>query len=208
MRKIVEISDNKCHFIYTGSACGGSGSGIPPYLIGCFRDYFIDNGHHFFQLIPELKGNYNPLQIYNSILQNKIMLEEPDLMIMMDNQLIERRLLYEGILHPSYKEINREIGHFLLESTSPYRFSGQLNTSIRKLMTNLLPFPRFKYIAPIFSQKSSPNHIESASSYKNCLIHKDLIPRNKIYTLAMNVRGDPFISEFEIHSRIRSTHQQ
>ena len=83
-----------------------------------------------------------------------------------------------------------------------------MNTSIRKLTTNLLPFPRFKYIAPIFSLKSSLNHIESAASIKNSLTHKDLISRNKIYTLAMNVRGDPFASEFEIHSKIKSTHQQ
>lgn len=103
----MEFSDSKCHFIYTTSVCGGAGSGIINYLIGVFRDHFIDNGHHVFQLIPSMKGNYNPLQIYNSILHNNIALEEPDLLIMMDNQLIEKRLLYEGVLHPTYKDINR-----------------------------------------------------------------------------------------------------
>ena len=88
MRKFVELHDKKCHFLHTISTSGGAGSGMAQFLIGCFGDYFPGHIHHQFQIVPSMMGNYCPTDIYNSILTNAVALYEPDLIIMVDNQVI------------------------------------------------------------------------------------------------------------------------
>ena len=50
----------------------------------------------------------------------------------------------------------------MVEYTSAYRFGGSLNTNQRKIATNLIPFPRIKYLTSSTTFLKDTDYIYSA----------------------------------------------
>ena len=66
--------------------------------------------------------------------------------------------------HPVDADLNKIVAQVMSGVTCSFRFPGQINSDIRKMMVNLVPFPRLKYFmashAPITAtgDDSEKNH--------------------------------------------------
>jgi tubulin beta len=65
--------------------------------------------------------------------------------------------------------VNSWVADSIAESTIPFRFSGQLNTSQRKIATNLVLFPRMHFLpfanAPTLAAALKPDAISLTNFY-------------------------------------------
>ena len=67
--------------------------------------------------------------------------------LMFDFQAVSRNLLAtKRKLRPSKPDLSYRVGSLIGDSTIPYRFKGDLNTSMRKIATNLVLFPRMHFL--------------------------------------------------------------
>lgn len=93
---------------------------------------------------------------YNSVLSIHQMLDHTDETFILDNEaLYEICIRNLKIQKPGYSDLNHIIGYVESGITTSLRFPGQLNADLRKLATNLVPFPRLHFFlsgfAPICS---------------------------------------------------------
>src|SRR5690606_12791495 len=62
------------------------------------------------------------------------------------------------INQPSYGDLNYLVSQVMSGTTSGFRFPGQLNSDLRKMSVNLIPFPRLHFFmvgyAPLTAPKS------------------------------------------------------
>ena len=86
-------------------------------------------------------------------------LENADLVYNLENLAVESILSRKGIPNATYKDINKYYAHCLNEHIHPYLFPGSLNTNQRKRATNLVPFPRIKFLSAALSEFKSKNYI-------------------------------------------------
>ena len=130
--------------------------------------------------------------------------------------VIENESLYRMCLHnlniknPKYEDINHIVPSVMSGITSSMRFPGQLNTNLRKIATNLIPFLRIHFLllgyAPICSRFAYQYKPQTFPDLVNELFN----PNNSMsesgsrytynYALAAMFRGK--ISSYEIEEQI------
>lgn len=113
------------------------------------------------------------------------------------NEGLTRICLKEpGIDKPQYKDMNKVVAKIIAATTVSMRFPGSQNTNMRKIATNLIPFPRLHFfgtgIAPIGRTKdhSARNLIHMAYSKDTFCAEKDW-RLGKLITTA-NLFSGPF----------------
>jgi hypothetical protein len=79
-----------------------------------------------------------------------------------DNSSVLRIMMKEQIYKPTIEDMNRWIASNISESTIPYRFSGSLNTSQRKIATNVVCFPRMHFLTFSMCNQFAVNPLVSA----------------------------------------------
>lgn len=100
-------------------------------------------------------------------------------------------------MRPTYSDLNSIISDSLVNLTATMRFPGQLTSSIKKIATNIIPFPRLKFILPSLAplQKTPMCDITSFEIVEDLLDPNKLLvsadPRyGNFYTAAGIFRGD------------------
>ena len=83
-----------------------------------------------------------------------------------------------------------------------YINGGILNTSQRKRILNLLPFPTLKFLTSGLSEPKSSDHIVSALQTENRSIKTNSEPDRKMITINVNCR-DSKMTENSIDSQVR-----
>lgn len=53
--------------------------------------------------------------------------------------------------NPAYGELNKLVSEVMSGITTSLRFPGQLNSDLRKLAVNMVPFPRLHFFMPGFA---------------------------------------------------------
>jgi len=99
---------------------------------------------------------------YNAVLSFHQLVEHADLVFNFDNEalydIIKRNFKQDN---PSYPALNSIIAKVMSGISTPFRFSGQLNSDLRKLGTNLVPFPRLHF----FTTSYAPLHAPGATAF-------------------------------------------
>ena len=117
-----------------------------------------------------------------------------DLSMMLDNEALydlNKRTL--KINSPTYSDLNNLVCSAMSGVTSSLRFPGQLNSDLRKLAVNLIPFPRMHFfmigIAPLiqksfvqFKKYTVPELAQQIFDAKNMMCAAD--PRHGRYVTA------------------------
>ena len=160
-RKEAENSDCLQGFQLAHSLGGGSGSGLGTLLISKLKEEFSDRIIAPFSVFPSPTVSDTVTEPYNSILGINQLLENSDEVFMADNEAIyglcSRAL---KLPHPTYADLNHVIAASMTGVTAGIRFPGQLNSNLRKLAVNLIPFPRLHFLtmslAPLTSRESAP----------------------------------------------------
>jgi hypothetical protein len=152
-----------------------------------------------FKLLPDL-ASAHPLEIYNCAHSVYKEVENSDLSLLFDNGWAERGAGREG--GRGMGAVNAWVARNIAESTIPFRFSGQLNTSQRKIATNLVLFPRIHFLpfanAPSLAHALRPDALSLSNYYAQ---------GGKVFNVYAGVHDTP-CSEQEANSTIVAEFQR
>merc|ERR1739846_123052 len=147
VRKEAEGCDCLQGFQVTHSLGGGTGSGMGTLLISKIRGEYPDRQMCTFSVMPSPKVSDTVVEPYNATLSV--------------HQLVENEALYDicfrtlKLTTPTYGDLNHLVSAALSGVTCCLRFPGQLNSDLRKLAVNLVPFPRLHFFMMGFSPLTS-----------------------------------------------------
>jgi len=109
--------------------------------------------------VPSPKVSDTVVEPYNATLSVHQLVENADEVMCIDNEaLYDICFRTLKLNNPTYGDLNHLISNVMSGVTCCLRFPGQLNSDLRKLATNLIPFPRLHFFmvgfAPLTSRKS------------------------------------------------------
>merc|ERR1711915_176704 len=159
VRKEAEGCDCLQGFQVTHSLGGGTGSGMGTLLISKIREEYPDRQMCTFSVMPSPKVSDTVVEPYNATLSVHQLVENADEVMMMDNEaLYDICFRTLKLTTPTYGDLNHLISATMSGVTCCLRFPGQLNSDLRKLAVNLVPFPRLHFFmvgfAPLTSRGS------------------------------------------------------
>lgn len=110
-------------------------------------------------VLPSPKVSDTVVEPYNATLSFHQLVENADLSFCLDNEALydicQRTLRTK---EPSYADLNGIISYAMSGCSTTLRFPGQLNSDLRKLGVNMVPFPRLHFFtcsfAPLVSSGS------------------------------------------------------
>lgn len=163
-RHQVEKCDCLQGFQMIHSIGGGSGSGMGSLLLGKLKEEYQDRVVNTFTVIPSPKVSETVVEPYNAILSLNEMISNSDETICIDNEALFN--ICQSTLRlcrPTMSDLNHLVAMTMAGVTSCFRYPGQLNTDLRKLLTNMCPFPRLHFFIPGFAPLVS----RSSENYRN-----------------------------------------
>ena len=208
VRREAEGCDSLQGFQITHSLGGGTGSGMGTLLISKIREEFPDRMMATFSIVPSPKTSDTVVEPYNAPLSIHQLVENSDETFCIDNEaLYDICLKTLKLNQPSYNELNHLVSSVMSGVTTSLRYPGQLNSDLRKLAVNLVPFPRLHFFmvgyAPLTSLGSKefrsltvPELTQQMFDARNMMAASD--PRNGRYlTVAAFFRGKVSVKEVE-----------
>jgi len=142
---------------------------------------------------------------YNALLSIHQLIENVDEVSVIDNEaLYDITFRTLKLKTPQFKDLNNLIAKCMAGTTSCLRFPGQLNSDLRKLGVNLIPFPRLHFFivgcAPLtsadsaqFRKISAKDLTEQAFDSKNMMSACD--PRSGKYLTASVIFRGPIATK-------------
>lgn len=169
VRKETEKSDALQGFQLTHSLGGGTGSGLGTLLVSKIKEDYPDRMLATFSVVPSPKVSDTVVEPYNATLSIHQLVENADETFCIDNEA-----LY-NICHstlkiktPGYDKLNALVALVMSGVTTCLRFPGQLNSDLRKLAVNMVPFPRLHFFCVGFA----PLIAEGTSRYKTFSVNE------------------------------------
>jgi len=159
VRKEAEACDCLQGFQICHSLGGGTGSGMGTLLLSKIREEYPDRMMCTFSVVPSPKVSDTVVEPYNATLSVHQLVENADEVMCIDNEaLYDICFRTLKLTTPSYGDLNHLVSSVMSGITSSLRFPGQLNSDLRKLAVNLIPFPRLHFFlvgfAPLTSRQS------------------------------------------------------
>ncbi|KAM0752419.1 beta-tubulin [Meredithblackwellia eburnea MCA 4105] len=208
VRKEAEGCDALQGFQITHSLGGGTGSGMGTLLISKIREEFPDRMMATFSVVPSPKVSDTVVEPYNATLSVHQLVENSDETFCIDNEaLYDICFKTLKLTVPTYGDLNHLVSSVMSGITTCLRFPGQLNSDLRKLAVNMVPFPRLHFFmigtAPLtapgsknFRAVSVPELTQQMFDSRNMMAASD--PRNGRYlTVAAYFRGKVSMREVE-----------
>lgn len=208
LRKEAENTDSLQGFQISHSLGGGTGSGMGTLLLSKIREEYPESMIATFSVMPSKKVSDTVVEPYNATLSIHELIEQANETFCIDNEA-----LYDicqntlKVNHPSYPQLNKLISSVMSGVTTSLRFPGQLNSDLRKLAVNLVPFPRLHFFMVGYAPLGSVNSESFRSLSVNELTSQLFDPRNmmagadansgRYLTAAAFYRGDVSVKEVE-----------
>ena len=128
-------------------------------LISKIREEYPDRIMATFSVMPSPKVSDTVVEPYNATLSVHQLVENSDEVMCIDNEaLYDICFRTLKLTTPTYGDLNHLVSAALSGVTCCLRFPGQLNSDLRKLAVNLIPFPRLHFFmvgfAPLTSRGS------------------------------------------------------
>jgi len=225
VRREAEGCDCLQGFQITHSLGGGTGAGMGTLLISKIREEYPDRMMATFSVVPSPKVSDTVVEPYNATLsvhvlpfvilfwRVKQLVENSDETFCIDNEALYDICIRTLKLNaPTYGDLNHLVSAVMSGVTTCLRFPGQLNSDLRKLAVNMVPFPRLHFFmvgfAPLtprgshqFRALSVPELTQQMFDAKNMMAASD--PRQGRYlTVAAIFRGK--VSMKEVEEQMRS----
>ena len=194
----------------THSLGGGTGSGLGTLLLSKIREEYPDRMMVNFSVLPSPKVSDAVVEPYNAMLSSHQLLESTDEAFCIDNEaLFDICFQTLKLTTPTYGDLNHLVSATMSGITTCLRFPGQLNSDLRKLAVNMVPFPRLHFFMPGFAPLTSrscqhyraltvPELTRQMFDTKNMMVACD--PRHGRYlTVAAIFRGRMSTHEVEQH---------
>ncbi|KAI0739667.1 Tubulin/FtsZ, GTPase domain-containing protein [Daedaleopsis nitida] len=195
-------------FQITHSLGGGTGAGMGTLLISKIREEYPDRMMATFSVVPSPKVSDTVVEPYNATLSVHQLVENSDQTFCIDNEaLYDICFRTLKLTTPTYGDLNHLVSIVMSGITTCLRFPGQLNSDLRKLAVNMVPFPRLHFFmsgfAPLTARGSQqyravtvPELTQQMFDAKNMMAASD--PRHGRYlTVAAIFRGKVSMKEVE-----------
>jgi len=155
VRKEAEAADLLQGFQVCHSLGGGTGSGMGTLLISKIREEYPDRMLCTFSVVPSPKVSDTVVEPYNATLSIHQLVENADEVMCIDNEALYD-ICYRTLklAAPKYEDLNQLVTNVMSGITCSLRFPGQLNSDLRKLAVNLIPFPRLHFFLVGFAPLS------------------------------------------------------
>jgi len=179
VRKEAEGCDALQGFQITHSLGGGTGSGMGTLLISKIREEFPDRIMATFSVFPSPKVSDTVVEPYNATLSVHQLIENADEVMVIDNEALYdicHRTL--KLTTPTYGDLNHLVSQAMSGVTCCLRFPGQLNSDLRKLAVNLIPFPRLHFFMIGFAPLTARGTHEYRQTSVQELTHQMFDPKN------------------------------
>jgi len=208
VRKEAEGTDCLQGFQITHSLGGGTGAGMGTLLISKIREEYPDRMMCTYSVVPSPKVSDTVVEPYNATLSVHQLVENSDETFCIDNEaLYDICFRTLKLSTPTYGDLNHLVSIVMSGITTCLRFPGQLNSDLRKLAVNMVPFPRLHFFmtgfAPLTARGSQkyravtvPELTQQMFDAKNMMAASD--PRHGRYlTVAAVFRGKVSMKEVE-----------
>lgn len=156
VRKEAEGCDCLSGFQVCHSLGGGTGSGMGTLLISKIMEEYPDRIQCAYSVFPSPKVSDTVVEPYNATLSVHQLIENATYVMVIDNEALYdicNRVL--KLPNPNYGDLNHLISCTMSGTTCCLRFPGQLNSDLRKLAVNLIPFPRLHFFITGFAPLTS-----------------------------------------------------
>ncbi|KNH04975.1 beta-tubulin [Perkinsela sp. CCAP 1560/4] len=178
-RREAESCDCLQGFQVSHSLGGGTGSGMGTLLISKLREEYPDRMMLTFSVIPSPKVSDTVVEPYNTTLSIHQLVENSD-----ESMCIDNEALYDicfrtlKLANPSFGDLNHLVSIVMSGVTCCLRFPGQLNSDLRKLAVNLVPFPRLHFFMIGFAPLTSRGSLQYRSLNVPELTQQMFDPKN------------------------------
>jgi len=177
-------------------------------LISKIREEYPDRMMCTFSVVPSPKVSDTVVEPYNATLSVHQLVENSDETFCIDNEaLYDICFRTLKLQTPTHDDLNGLVSNVMSGVTTCLRFPGQLNSDLRKLAVNLVPFPRLHFfmpgVAPLTSSGSAQYRAVSVHElasqmfdFKNMMTAAD--PRHgRFLTVAAIFRGKVSMKDVE-----------
>jgi tubulin beta len=159
---VVRKESETCNCLQGFQVChslgGGTGSGMGTLLISKIREEFPDKMMCTFSVVPSPKVSDTVVEPYNATLSVHQLVENADAVMCIDNEaLYDICFRTLKLTSPTYGDLNHLVSTVMSGITCCLRFPGQLNSDLRKLAVNLVPFPRLHFFLVGFAPLTAKN---------------------------------------------------
>jgi tubulin beta len=115
-------------------------------LVSKVREEYPDRIMTTYSVFPSPKVSDVVVEPYNSLLSIHQLIENADEVSVIDNEALYDILFRQLKLKmPQFADLNNLVAKTMAGTTACLRFPGQLNSDLRKLGVNLIPFPRLHF---------------------------------------------------------------
>lgn len=157
IRHEAESTDCLQGFQLTHSLGGGTGSGLGTLVLAKICEEYPDRVMSTFSVMPSAKVSDTVTEPYNAVLSLHQLIENSQQTFCLDNEALYdicKRTL--KLKDPQYSNLNSLVSRVMSGVTCGLRFPGQLNSDLRKMAVNLVPFPRLHFFltghAPLYAE--------------------------------------------------------
>ena len=181
----------------THSLGGGTGSGLGTLVISKIREEYPDRILSTTSVLPSPRVSDVIVEPYNTVLSMHQLIENTDAVYCIDNEALYDICFRTLKLNaPTYGDLNHLVSAVMSGVTTCLRFPGQLNSDLRKLAVNMVPFPRLHFFLTGFAPLTSrgiqayrsltvPELTQQLFDAKNMMAACD--PRHGLYLTAATV---------------------
>ena len=160
LRREAESCDCLQGFQLTHSLGGGTGSGMGTLLLSKIKEEFPDRMIMTYSVFPSANVSDTVTEPYNTTLSVNQLLENVDEVVVLDNEALYNICTQSlNLKTPSFSDMNELVSKAMSGITACLRYPGQLNSDLRKLAVNLIPFPRLHFFmtgyAPLTNSANS-----------------------------------------------------
>ena len=160
LRREAESCDCLQGFQLTHSLGGGTGSGMGTLLLSKIKEEFPDRMIMTYSVFPSASVSDTVTEPYNTTLSVNQLLENVDEVVVLDNEALYNICTQSlNLKTPSFSDMNELVSKAMSGITACLRYPGQLNSDLRKLAVNLIPFPRLHFFmtgyAPLTNSANS-----------------------------------------------------
>jgi tubulin beta len=162
---VIRLEAERCDvlhaFQFVHSLGGGTGSGLGMLLLQNLSTEYPARIRSMYSVFPSPGMSDTLVETYNCVLSMHKMIEFADAVFCLDNEALFRPCGPAA----TFGDLNRLVSNFMTGTTCSLRFPGPLNADLRKLLVNLVPFPRLHFFscgaAPLVHRGSRPGAAET-----------------------------------------------
>lgn len=113
------------------------------------NDMFPKSIIQTFSLYPSAVSDCGDFDLYNAMFVTAALSDKATITNCFDNKALIKGCVETGkVKNPTLRDMNQALAQYISGVTCGYRFGGELNSSLRKVATNLICFPRLHFMLP------------------------------------------------------------